>query len=648
VRLTASRYQLWYGRDEPPIVPRFVRAGPLEVELHGADVRYVRSGCNEVVRRVYMAVRDLNWNTLPLELGDMVIEESADAFKARFHARNRSGEIDFSWVGRIEGTPDGIVSYELDGVAETSFSCAKIGLCLHHPIHETAGRLFRGEGRTAVGGELPRLIGPQINLPDAGWDLPLFEPVSWLEIDLPHDERLRCDFEGDLFEMEDQRNWSDGSFKTSSTPASLGYRHTIERGDRVQQRVTFRVARSRRAPARRRSNEATTLRIGEPIGLQVPPIGLGVANHGETFTDHEAELLRGLAPAHLRHDVYSTGDARSSLRQALLQCGVLNCALELALFVDVSETAEVLDEIRLSSIPVARVLVFDRHAEATAPDRVVHVREQVLAALGNVPVGGGTNVYFNELNRNRPDPDGLDVVCFSINPQLHAFDELSLVESLEAQAEIVRSSRVLSDGVAVAVTPVTLKPRFNAVAKVPEDALSELGLPRQVDARQMSLFGAAWTLGSVKYLTESGAASITYFETTGQLGVLERGSGSPNPNAFPSFPGQAFPLYHVLADAVELRGAQVLECSSTAPLNAIGMALRRNGVTTLLVANLTPTRRRVEVIGLDGEARVRRLEARTAVEAGSDPGGFRTRRERMPDSAVLTLSPFETLSVEVR
>ena len=34
-------------------------------------------------------------------------------------------------------------------------------------------------------------------------------------------------------------------------------------------------------------------------------------------------------------------------------------------------------------------------------------------------------------------------------------------------------------------------------------------LPPQVDVRQMSLFGAGWTLGSLKYLAESGVSSAT-------------------------------------------------------------------------------------------------------------------------------------------
>ena len=50
-------------------------------------------------------------------------------------------------------------------------------------------------------------------------------------------------------------------------------------------------------------------------------------------------------------------------------------------------------------------------------------------------VVGGTNAYFAELNRQRP---GIRFpVAFSINPQVHAFDDLSLIENLEAQPETI-------------------------------------------------------------------------------------------------------------------------------------------------------------------------------------------------------------------
>ncbi|MCI0628048.1 MAG: hypothetical protein L0387_41410 [Acidobacteria bacterium] len=47
-----------------------------------------------------------------------------------------------------------------------------------------------------------------------------------------------------------------------------------------------------------------------------------------------------------------------------------------------------------------------------------------------------------------------------------------------------------------------------------------------VDARQMPLFGAGWTAGSVKHLAEAGASLVTHCDTSAWRGVMETEKGS--------------------------------------------------------------------------------------------------------------------------
>jgi D-apionolactonase len=388
--------------------------------------------------------------------------------------------------------------------------------------------------------------------------------------------------------MEDQRNWTDASFKTSSTPASLGYHHTIDVGGVMRQRLTFRVKTEVRTPRPRDESHAVLI-VGEPTGQLMPPVGLGSASHGEPLSAHELDLLRKLSPAHLRVDV-RPGEIEV-LERALGEARALGGALELALFVNgnVPFLDVVVEALERSEVTVARILVFDDSTEVSPAAQVDIVRSRI----PGVPVGGGTNIYFNELNRNRPDPDRLDVISYSVNPQIHAFDELSLVESLEAQGETVRATRAFSGDTPIAVTPVTFRPRFNAVAVVEEPA-EVSGLPRQVDPRQMSLFGAVWTVGSVKNLAEAGTTSLTYFETSGWRGVVERDCGSDNP-AFPSQAGEAFPLYYVLARVLAWRGAELVDCTPSNPLSVTALGVRREGRTSLLLANLDHVQKTVSV-----------------------------------------------------
>ena len=53
---------LYYGWDGPLPEKRELRAGPLTLLFEGGDLRYVRLGDHEVLRRVYVSVRDSNWD----------------------------------------------------------------------------------------------------------------------------------------------------------------------------------------------------------------------------------------------------------------------------------------------------------------------------------------------------------------------------------------------------------------------------------------------------------------------------------------------------------------------------------------------------------------------------------------------------------
>ena len=77
---------------------------------------------------------------------------------------------------------------------------------------------------------------------------------------------LDCRFEGDLFKMEDQRNWSDGSFKTYSTPLSAPRPKAAARGRPIRQSVHISLSRSRARAVSIAGEEGGSISIGPPDG----------------------------------------------------------------------------------------------------------------------------------------------------------------------------------------------------------------------------------------------------------------------------------------------------------------------------------------------------------------------------------------------
>jgi len=613
--MNLSRNVLLYGdeADLPRLVP--LRAGPLSLQFEAGDLRYVRYGEHEIIRRIYVAVRDRNWGTIPMRITDLRIDATDDLFTITYSADHQEREIDFHWNATIQGTPNGEISFSMQGQARSTFDRNRLGFCVLHPP-TCAGALCRvvQEFGDLVEKPFPRLIAP------APKEDP-FQEIREMSYQVDRDVWAELRFEGDIFETEDQRNWSDGSYKTFCTPLRLPFPVEIKEGTQVSQRVNFRVRFDRKPLIVATPTTVPCFRIGQQAS---PFVELGLGLSRRSHTERQIARLKTLNLSHVRTDLYlNNAAAHSDYLLAVDQAARSGARLELAVYLsehgerELTELAEWIP----AEHSIARWLIFQDSEKTTRPDSLAAARRMLASRTPSAQFGGGSSAYFTELNRERPDLSSADVVCYSINPQVHAFDNTSLVENAQAISSTIESARALSGGRPIAITPITLRPRFNPDATA-GDEQSGSGMPSTVDPRQMSLFGAAWTLASLKAITSSGASSATYYQTVGWLGVMERDEGSSQPERFRSIPRAVFPLYHVLAAAGEFRGGEAVQSESTRPLVVEGLVLRKDGRLRVLLANLTPEPQQVTMEGLDGEFREKCMDETNVVAAMQAPEDF--------------------------
>ena len=189
---------------------------------------------------------------------------------------------------------------------------------------------------------------------------------------------------------------------------------------------------------------------------------------------------------------------------------------------------------------------------------------------------------------------------------MHAFDDLSIVETLAGQAATVSSARAFAGQLPLAITPITLRRRPRPGE--PAGAWPAADPRSPDDPRQASDFAAAWTLGSLATLAEAGVASLTYFETAGSRGVM-------------AADGSLFPAYHVFAALSEFAGGTVVPVVTSNPLSISGFGLRAGARDRVLVANLTDQPHVARVSGLRPGARAQRLGETAGEEARATPGG---------------------------
>ncbi|OLP17968.1 hypothetical protein BST81_13030 [Leptolyngbya sp. 'hensonii'] len=616
----------YYGCSEPLPEQIPLRAGPLSLIYQAGDLRYIRLGDREILRRVYVAVRVQNWRTIPMTIAHLRTEIHDQSFRITYEASHQQEVVDFVWQAEITGDEQGRIQFTMDGQARSTFHRNRIGFCILHPMRECRSlpcTILKTDGTTEVG-VFPDAIAPHQPFMD----------LQGMAYAVTPGVMAQLRFVGDVFEMEDQRNWTDASFKTYCTPLALPFPVEVQAGKRITQSVELSLAGEplpsdppRPCGPPLPGGDATLI-VDSTEAVPLPRLGLGMASHGQPLSDREQERLRALHLSHLRVDLplgkAETGDR---LRQATAEARSLNLALELALLLSDDAERELTDLVTLLrelQPPLQTGLIFHRE-EKTTSGRWIELARRILSPhLPGMHLGAGSFTHFTELNRRCSPLKHLDVLSYAITPQVHAFDNASLVETLEAQATTIASARTLAGDLPLIISPITLKPRPAQPIATPPGSL-----PPTVDPRQMSLLGAGWTAISLKYLSQPGVHSLTYYETTGWRGVMEQEQGCSCPEQFPSLPGSVFPLYHVLADVGELAPAQVLPTHASHPLQVDGLALCRGDEHCVLVVNLTAATQSVQLQGLGEAVGLRSLDEHTILEAMTTPEAFRQRQEEI-------------------
>jgi D-apionolactonase len=635
---------LRYGKPEDLPEVRHLRAGPLTLFYEAGDLRYIKLADKEIIRRLYVAVRDQNWGTVAGLIRNEQIKQTEDSFEIRYESVHEQNEIKFIWNALIRGDASGTIVFEMNGEALSTFLRNRIGFCVLHPLRECRGvkaTIEHVDGSSSPE-PFPVEVAPQRVVNGIIQPVHPFSEMRSLRYAVTPEVRAEIAFSGDIFEMEDQRNWIDASYKTYCTPLRLPWPVEIKKGDKVRQSVSLKL---HGALPKVEPDASTSVIISiSDDKTKLPKMGLCVASHGESLSERELERLRTLNLSHLRVDLNLAEDYQDTLGQAIKEAKRLNVKLELALLLsDNAETELTTIAKQLHEAPVLDVLIFHLAELCTSEPWLRLARDIFKAHNVIAPIYGGSNAYFTHINAEKPPVDLLDGAVYSINPQVHAFDNSSIAETCEAIISTIQTAKTFVGNKPLAISTATLKPRYNPYDRT-KHIPSPDELPPQVDVRQLSLFGATWTLGSLKYMTESnGLESVTFYETTGWRGVMEKERGSPLPEKFPSTPGAVFPLYHVFASVAEFMGGEGVRSSSSHPLKVESFVLRKGEKQRVLLANMTNENQTVRLEQKNAFYII--LDETNAEEAMTNPETFRAEQGKAW-TGELTLLPYALVLVD--
>ncbi len=645
MRQPPSHAVMLTGTDQEVSPPRLLTAGKLTAELEAGNLRYIRYDGTEMIRAVSFIVRDKNWGTYNPEITNLEVTEDGERFTVTYEAVTRDAKQQFRYSAVITGMSSGRLDFIAKGEAVTDFLTARTGFVVLHPIDGVAGapaRIETVDGKVADT-RFPELIDPVQPMMNLRAITHSFAPGASVE----------CRMEGDTFEMEDQRNWTDASYKTYVRPLALPWPYTLAKGTVIEQAVRLSVAGKPAATTGARAS--VNVRIGKDQGT-VPALGAGLAPEDIAGIRDNRAVLKKLGLNYLvcHHDARKGHDA-ASLADAAATAKELGATSWLEAVIGSVEDYE--EEIaRLAAMasrlgdPFETVLLSPAAdlkcvlpgspwpPVPPAPDFFASARRHFPKAR----IGGGMLSFFTELNRKRPPLDRIDFVSFTTSALVHAGDDRSVTEGLEALPHIARSVRSFIAGKPYAVGPSAIAMRDNpygaAVADNPEDIRQAMN---RNDPRQRSLLGAAWNLGYFTHFAYGGAVAVALGGLAGPFGVVH--ARADWPQAWFDQGGGLYPAYHILRGLAALKGATLRQTEVTAPRHVQALAARNGDATTVWLANLTAEPQRVTLDGIEG-GRIARLNAQSFTKASDDPDALVKPGDKREQGAI-ELQPYEVVHI---
>ncbi len=630
--MTSTALRL-FGTDSALPQSRHLRAGPLSAVLEEGQLRRICWQGQEAIRAISFLVRNTSWGTYAAEIFDLQVAASNESFEIRYFARCADAEQTLRYAVMIVGHAQGQLSFEAKLEPLTNFSTNRAGFVVLHPLDGVAGEpvtVTHTDGRV-VQAQFPKhVVGSQ----------PVLD-IRALDHQVRPGVRCLCTMEGDAFEMEDQRNWTDASFKTYVRPLSKPFPYTLPAQQVSHQAVRLQFLQTQASPAlvnERAEGHVITLESGSSGDL--PQLGIAIDDEAPWDHSHQQALttLRPqwlVARVHAKTSmVYLANVAQAAGATSAKVCLEVVVSCERPIEEELAEIATLAARVQLTAAAVAvapgallRTVPSDFQIPGLPSQNALF--EATRKAFPSALVGGGSLAYFTELNRNRPDATALDFITHTTCPIVHASDDHSVMESLQALPWIFESTLQFAGKAAYWLGPTSMGMRFNPYGAAPADNPQNARVAMaKADPRQRGVFGAAFYTAYAAIASRAGLANITFAALTGPHGLVYSRGPEPKPG-FDERGAGVYPAFHALCWLAQAAGRPRVALNMNPGGAVDGLAfVNATGGKTLLLANTTA---QAQPVTLSGAATLKlraldetSFEAATQTLTWSDDDGTST------------------------
>lgn len=515
-----------FGTDEPVTPAQVLDFGPVKFSFESSALRHIHVHGLEAIRNIAFVVRDRDWGTIAPIISNETVDQNDTEMRLSYHAQYQSQgailDVDIVVLTTAEH-----LTMSATGITTGAFETNRAGFTVLHPIDGVAGQPV-GVGHSDGSFEkarFPDLIEP--------WQ-PFMDITSLAHHVGAH--RVTCQLDGDVFEMEDQRQWGDASYKTYNRPLALPWPYKIEDKELLEQSVTLTWEETVQPQQAQADQISQTNATFPEMALVITPEDALRLAQSPSDLDHVApqRLL-----CHLDCTLGDTAAQFDALARAQQACPDVMFDLELICVCAADPAPELhtlAAQMAESGFAPASVLICPSVDRGSTPPGsewppcppldLIHIC--AAKSFPDVLRGGGMVSFFPELNRKRPPVAQLGFVSHGLCPIVHAADDISVMETLKAVPHITRSARAFIGDIPYRIGPASIAMRQNPYGDrtIPNPTQSRVAMADD-DPRHRAHFGAAYAVGLATALAPAGIAVWTPAALYGPRGVISQGASWP-------------------------------------------------------------------------------------------------------------------------
>jgi len=469
-------------------------------------LRNIKYNNVEILKLISFLVRDKNWNNYPPE----IIKTSSYNKDQQLHFEFdlKYGDVEQLEVKLLLSIGSNSVKLIANGKFLTDFWTNRIGFNLLLPLDGVVNQqvIVSKSDQTTETLKYPLIIQP---------DQPMVK-FNNLSYEMFDSIALNIRFDGIHFEMEDQRNWGDASYKIYSGSLLDPFPYKENKNSAFHQEIEITV--------REKNNSLETISNQNIIPLDIqeeyamPKIGIKVDNETNGIDIVNVDFVYHLV------DFERNTESKPNFN---------NLPIYLVALIDHTKKVkdivkDIKDYILSNKISVDKILIcpkiylnsFQPAGEWPSVPKLGDYYKEAKIQLPDVHIFSGMVTNFTELNRKKPDGK-FDGINFSFTPIVHDASDYGVLDTPNSLKYILHSVNNFSKDTPIHIGPMTLGMHFNPYGEKLAANIDQVRLEMtDFDPRHDSLIGLNWTIAVFAETLSKNTKFITIASLKGVHGIL--------------------------------------------------------------------------------------------------------------------------------